>query len=213
LTNSLGDGSIHRKSKFEFGTQQTIKEESMYKNIKAYSLILIAFLMASCATTSIETNKDPASLKPLLKVYVLVNTGDVTMLTTSKDSTVAAFLREHIEKALLQRSVEAKAVRIGGLELGEDSIKKDIDDYGATSIMTVELTDGTVRGNSLHSGTIVISVVDALLDKTVWKAKLKIQAYSGWGIPVPSMQDLIDKLFAAMQADELVKPAAVPAKT
>ena len=97
--------------------------------------------------------------------------------------------------------------------MGEASIKKDIDDYGATSLMTVELTDGTVRGTYLYSGNIAVSIVDTLLDKTVWKARLKIQDVGGYGIPVTSMQDLIDKLFAAMQADELVKQAKVPAKT
>jgi len=185
----------------------------MFKQMKILGLAIAICAISSCATTSIETNKDIASLKPLLKVYVLVDTGDVKMLSQSKDNSVAAYLREGIEKALIERSVEAKAVRIGGLELGEASIKKDIDDYGATSLMTVELTDGTVRGTYLYSGNIAVSIVDTLLDKTVWKARLKIQDVGGYGIPVTSMQDLIDKLFAAMQADELVKQAKVPAKT
>jgi hypothetical protein len=185
----------------------------MFNRVKAFSLVTVVCIVASCATTTIETNKDPESLKPLLKAYVLVNTGDVKMLAQSHDGSIAAFLRESIETALVQRSIEAKVVRLGGLELGEASVRKDIEDYGATTVVSVELTDGTVRGSQLYMGNIVVSVVDVLLDKTVWKAKLKIQDASGYGIPAKSMQDLVDKLFAAMQADGLVGPAVVPATT
>ena len=197
---------------------QTIREDSVGRYVKALGLVALACALASCATSSIETNKDPASLKIIEKVYVIVNVGDVKMLrgkdSKLKDDSVAGCLQQAIEEACGAQSVEQKTVRIGGLELGENDIKKDIEDYGATVVMTVELTDGTVTGgwtgDVLHSGNIVVSIIDTQLDnKTVWKAKLGLQSYSNWGIPESTLRGLIGKLFAAMTTDGLLKPAVV----
>ena len=52
----------------------------MIRFAKAFAAAVLAFALFSCATTSIETNKDAANLKPLSKVYIVVNTGDVKMI-------------------------------------------------------------------------------------------------------------------------------------
>ncbi len=112
--------------------------------IFATSTALLAFALFACATTSIDTNKDAANIKPIGKTLIAVNTGDVSYFGITAPK-VAPYLSDNFEKGLKQRNIEAKGIQLSGLELGENSLQKQLQAYGATTVMSIELTDGTVK--------------------------------------------------------------------
>jgi len=177
----------------------------------SFCVAVLCLVLAACATTALETNKDAANLKTLEKVYVVANTGNVKLLGSTSPS-LGEYLSSTVTARLSKRSVDAKGVQLGGMDLNltQDNLEKDIAAYGATQVMSIELTGGTVEPytNVLHSGDIVVTIFDVRINKAVWKAKIHVQAFSGWGVPEATMGDSVDKVFTAMQADGLLLQAA-----
>lgn len=170
---------------------------------KIGGIVLLAFFLFACASTT-TTSKDAANIKPIGKTFVVVDTGEVKYFVLGAHK-VSEYLTGCVEKALSEKSVEAKAVQAGGLELDDNPYQKDIEAFGADTIMSIQLTEGTVnRENILVSGTFIFSIFDVGLKKTVWKAKL--EAHGGF-IPAVGggeLDDLVGRALKAMKEDGLL---------
>jgi hypothetical protein len=176
----------------------------MFAHGKMVIVALFACALFSCASSSVTTNKDAANVKPIGKTYIVVNTGDVSYFALGGPK-VGAYLSDYMVKSLKQRSVESRAAQLGGLELDQTALMKDVSAYGASTVISIELTDGMVnRDNVLARGNFIVSVFDVGINKTVWKAKLAVQSSAMWNVVGSGeLDDLVKKFLDAMKDDGL----------
>jgi hypothetical protein len=178
----------------------------MARLTKFLFLLVFSTFFASCVSVPpIVANKDTANLKPLVRVVVLLNIPDVRLHFFGGYGSITSYLQHNIEKALVQRSVEAKTIVRTGLELNADILKKEIEDFGAGVIMLIELDNALVVNDLVNmvltSGDFMVSLVDTQLNKTVWKSKTHVEG----PVVQSTLKEMIDRVFAEMNTDGLFK--------
>jgi hypothetical protein len=170
-----------------------------------FSVAFAVLVAVGCASTApaVQTNKDAESLRPIKVAYVVVNMNDVqTMFKKTGNGDVGTFLADRLEQGLNGKAVTAKAVHLGGLELGSD-VRKDAQDFGADTVVTVDLANGVVAaGKVLNGGTLVVSIGDIASGMTIWKGKITVYG-KGWGVTESMLSDCVDQVLDAMARDGL----------
>jgi hypothetical protein len=175
------------------------------KTVGLFFAAVIAVFIIGCASSSpaVQTNKDAGSLRTIKVAYVVVNMNDVqTMFKKIGNGDVGTFLADRFEEGLNGKAVTAKAVHLGGLELGSD-VKKEALDFGAETMLTVDLANGAVAaGKVLNGATIIVSVGDIASGMTIWKGKMTLHG-KGWGVTEAMLSNFVDQVLDAMGADGL----------
>jgi hypothetical protein len=174
---------------------------------KSIFLCGISCLIISCVSVSIESNKDPAYSEYIEKMYVIVETGDLTIFVYSDDpfsGTVdlpaAEYLQNIIEEKFREVGIDIKAVAISGLELDKGEIEEDIRDFGARTVMSLQLTEYVLdQYRQPRLLKFDATILDLTLYRNVWRAKISSPSLS-----FSALDAVIDEIISTMRNDELL---------
>jgi hypothetical protein len=190
----------------------------MIRFAKSVLGLAIVLFLASCATTtvSIEKNKNPAFSELLTKLFVEVDVGDwkcsanigSTDSPSWKEIPLGDYLAGAIEKQFREDGIETKAIRLNKVAVDQQEIMKEIDDFGATKVMEVHLTEAVVTPSLyvLH-GIFNLSVRDKSDGSLIWRAEITADGGKSYVfVPVAIDQSkVIDSITSALRTDGLMK--------
>ena len=181
-----------------------MKEKEMARSAKFILALAAVLSFVSCATVSIESNKDPANSEVINRIYVVVDTGDWKW---DAETLLGDYLARNLEKKLQENGIDTRARRLTGLELNEDQLKREVDDFGTTKIMEVRLTDGIVdKYKNLVQSTYDISIQDTSKNTKIWRAKVTDEG----GMDVDKV---IDSIISGLLTDGLITAPVAPTKS
>ena len=180
--------------------------------------LTIVLFLASCATTtvSIEKNKNPAFSELLARLFVEVDVGDwkCSANTGSTESPVwkeiplGDYLTGAIEKKFQENGIDTKAIRLNTVAVDQQEIMKEIDDFGATDVMEVHLTEAVVTpGRYVLHGIFDVSLRDKSDGSLIWRAEITADGGKSY-IFVPVAMDqtkVVASIISGLQKDGLMK--------
>ena len=181
-------------------------------------------LIVSCTTmsTSVESKKDQEYTKLVDRIYLVVDTGESKLSGTK--GTFGDYLNSTMPQTLAKEGVETKAKRLTGLELSKEQFQNEVQtemkDFGTNTILAVQLSEGFVNSSGqLCNGVLDFSVTDTEINRTVWRAKVKVEAgknylnasiyngYAGNATPIGAsdVDGIVARVLNAMRGDGLIK--------
>lgn len=168
----------------------------MAKLCKGILALGVVLLVVSCASSSIQSNKNPDYNQVMTKLDVLVDVGDHS--TMSGD--LGDYLVTHIPKAFQADGIDTTVTKLTGTELNNNP---------ATGlVMTINFVEGqAVRtmfgGQIVTDATLDVSIVDkSSNDLVIWKARVKAGAGYGGGM---NLDGIITSILTKLEADGLAK--------
>jgi hypothetical protein len=164
---------------------------------------------------SLQETKNQAYSESLSKIFVEVNVGDwkCSANTGTSDSPVwkeiqlGDYLTGTLEKTFQEYGIDAKAIRLNDVNVDQEQIMKEINDFGATKVMEVQLSEAVVTPNRhvLH-GVFEVSI-QSMPNSMYWRAKITVDGGKSYiFLPVAiDQKKVIDSIISALQVDGLVK--------
>lgn len=163
-------------------------------NLVHCHLLLLALLVTGCTSIDVRANKDPASVRKINRMFVLIQHGDVDDQPYSRD------LADALRNAFANTPVNVDIAIANPVELDEKIHMRRISQLQPDAAMVIKAT-GEVLSEYGGYPTIIydVSLFEPDLEKRLWRAR--VDNSGGTALMKRRMREMAERIIKQLRTD------------
>jgi hypothetical protein len=154
----------------------------------------VLFLGAGCTSVKLKSTKDPAAVRKISRLFVLINQGETDNPKLSNE------LSEHFRNSLSNAPVQLEFSIMSPLELDEKIHDSKIKQFNADAVLTIRVTTFVVSEYGGYPTIIYdVSLFDPEMKKRLWRGS--VNNSGGTALMNRRMREMAEAIVSQLRKD------------